>query len=173
MLCITSVPVAFDYHDLSLLTVKGVAQTLLNSLVTKNDFPILAMSLRQSNQRLPPGASHLKMSEAFFESTPKSATMADFILWHSEVVLFKVLSEDRFRLWSLFVKCCRLFFAHELTENLINEVETSYEQFVREYITIFCDPTSEPRKKIPFNFHLGLHIAENLRTFGPSFTSWW
>lgn len=149
------------------MTPSGVSQTLLDCLVTNKNDPALVAALTISNARLRKGAGDLRMPLNFFTSSPKAATMLHFIIFHSAHIMYGILPDRHFELWLSFVKCCRIFFAHELTHDLIDEVELRYEQFVRDFIDLF------PAKNIPFNMHISLHIAENLRVFGPSFTSWW
>lgn len=143
-----------------------MAQTLLECLVQKND-PALVTALANSNARLSKGVGDLKIPTSFFSSSPKAADMLKFILFHSSRIFYSILSASHFELWNSFVECCRIFFSYELTNDLIDEVETRYEGFVADFIRLF------PTVNVTYNLHVGLHITQTLRTFGPSYTSWW
>lgn len=136
-------------------------------MVTNKTDPDLEEALEISNARLPKGAGDLRIPGNFFATTAKAATMLQFILYHSRHVLYKVLPARHFELWSSFTNCCEIIFAHELNSAGIDALEVAYENFLSEFIRQF------PDKNVVYNFHITLHVAENMRVFGPSFTSWW
>lgn len=150
----------------------GVGKTLLNKLMepftTEAQRKPFIDAIELINLTIPKGASHLKVAKSllFHLGSAKAATLITFIVTHSEAVLFGLIPEDQYAVWRKFVRCCRVFFALELTQALIDEVETLYEQFVHELEVLF------PAMVIPFNMHLLTHMPANMRTFGPSFGSW-
>ena len=89
----------------------GVSQTLLDCLVLDKEDASLRDAIHNSNARLPKGTAHLKLAASFFSTTPKAATMIDFLLWHSEFIFYGWLPQGQFKMWRSYIECCRVFFA--------------------------------------------------------------
>jgi hypothetical protein len=142
---------------------------LISDLVHDEIIEDLNAAIVEINETLPPGASDRKLPGEFFSSiaSAKAATIMTFILTFSEAVFHGILSSQEYTLWCQFVRCCRVFFALEVTISLVDEVEHLYAEFLRAYMSLY------PGAVINFNFHISLHIAENMRQFGPNYTSWW
>lgn len=148
----------------------GTAQYLIRyffGLMDEDDKSRICRFVEVVNDSLPVGASSRRVdAESFFPPKhPKAATTITFVLSHSESVFHGVLSPPHFAVWCSFVHCCRITFAYELTTELINDLEKSYDSFVRSFNATCGGP-------VLFNMHVGLHIAELLRDYGPCFETW-
>ncbi len=116
-----------------------------------------------------PSEMRKSVSVRFLEqlSNVTADAIHNYVLFFSDTVFAEVLAVNGYTIWSYFLEAYRIWAAYEVRELQLETADQSYMAFLRLLRLKY------PQYHITYNYHILQHMSDNIRKFGPSFTSWW
>lgn len=131
-----------------------------SGLVTDKDLKVIEERMR--SLRVPDGVSNFVSKLRANFSYAKAADWKAWTCIFSLYCLRDILPAEHYQCWELFVSGCCLLVQYSLTTDDIDRIESLFLAFFKEYSRLWADEWWHVKS----NFHLLLHIHEDLRRYG-------
>ena len=152
-------------HNLFLGTGKQMFQLWIElGLLKKRDLAQIDILIQ--NFVVPKNVGRLPASMQSNYSSFKAAQWSSWITIYSPIVLNKLLLNEHYIVWLLFVRACKILTQQILCVSDVETADMLLVTFCKKFQSFYGDQHCTP------NMHLHLHLKETLLDFGPAHATW-